>query len=159
MPPEMLEALPHRNVRAPGDPRGDLFSLGMMLYELLAGTLPFGTVPIGSTKGKIPAACGELLKNQRNGPRSLRKLNPDVDAGLEAIILRCIALDPAQRPATARELADLLRRYQRMLCRATRWVVRHSWAAAAVAGLALTGTGVGAYEIATMPSAAVRNEQ
>ncbi len=86
---------PEELARTIVDPRADLHRLGVMLFQALTGVLPFGD---GSA----------LLRSDRAAP-SLRKLRADVPPALEAVILRCLAADPAQRPATARLVAAVLR--------------------------------------------------
>jgi len=80
------------------DPRADLHRLGVMLFQALTGALPFG-------------AGAALLRTDR-APPSLRDLRADVPPALEALILRCLATDPGQRPATARVVAAILRGHE-----------------------------------------------
>ncbi|MEZ4450926.1 MAG: hypothetical protein R3B09_15705 [Nannocystaceae bacterium] len=67
----------------------------MILYQALAGALPFGDGPA-------------ILRDGRP-PRSLRELRPELPEALDAVITRCLAVDPGERPATAREVAAILR--------------------------------------------------
>jgi serine/threonine protein kinase/Tfp pilus assembly protein PilF len=157
MAPEQLEAMGRsRRDPAPADARGDLFALGVILYELLTSAHPFGPPPL-----KLPAsevrAC--LLERQRRGPRPLRELNPSVDAGLAALIERCLAFDPAARPASASALRDALRRCQSAPRRAVRWAAAHKIIVAVAGVLFAAGTAGAAYGIATLPSAAERQKQ
>jgi hypothetical protein len=82
-------------------PPADVWALGVMLYELLCGRRPFAT-----------ETREELLHEIRNGeapsPGSVR---PGLDRYLEAVILRCLAKEPAQRFASAAEVADELQRW------------------------------------------------
>jgi serine/threonine-protein kinase len=80
------------------DARADLWAVGVILYELLTGKLPFE----GNT---VPEALAFILEREPAPPSSLR---PDVPRGLEAVIAHCLAKDPAQRFADAAALAAAL---------------------------------------------------
>jgi tRNA A-37 threonylcarbamoyl transferase component Bud32 len=78
-------------------PPSDVFSLGVVLYELASGARAFE----GATAMDTIAA---ILKDE---PRPLRNVAPSVPPALAALVHRCLARDPAARP-TATELADAL---------------------------------------------------
>lgn len=96
----------------PVDERSDVFSLGVLLYELLAGCHPYGSRSLQLQDEEL---YEYLRRRHQQGQRPLHLINPQVDPGLSLLIDRCLALDPAERPATARELASRLRRSQRGL--------------------------------------------
>lgn len=80
------------------DARADLFSLGVLLYELCTGQTPF--------EAKTPLAVLKRLTDEPHRP--VRQLNPDTPEWLAYVIDRLLAKSPADRFQTAREVADLL---------------------------------------------------
>ncbi|MBL9119087.1 MAG: serine/threonine protein kinase [Phycisphaerae bacterium] len=89
------------------DTRTDVYSLGVMAYELLSGRLPFDA-PSGSMVTQFRA---QLLAMEHHEALSLRRVAPRVGRDLECIVMRAIARDPANRYASARDLALDLRRW------------------------------------------------
>ncbi len=85
----------------PVDFRADLFSLGSVLYTMCTGTPPFHGA----------SALAVLRQVNDQPPPSIRSLNPDVPAWLEALITRLMAKDPAERFQSAAEVATLLEGY------------------------------------------------
>jgi serine/threonine protein kinase len=100
MSPEQIRGETHRL-----DGRSDVWSLGVLLYELTAGRRPFR----GET---IPRLFEEIL---RRDPRPLRQLDETVPPLLESCCRRCLAKDPAGRYSTALEFAADLERVLRIL--------------------------------------------
>jgi len=73
----------------------DLYSIGVMMYEMLAGRLPFDG----------DSAVSVAVKHLSEAPLPLAEIRPDVHPLLEAAVMRCLAKDPAVRYASADELA------------------------------------------------------
>jgi serine/threonine protein kinase len=77
------------------DPRSDVFAIGVTLYELATGTLPFG----------MPSSIRGLRARCYRDPVPPRKLIPELPNWLQEIILHCLEPDAGRRPASAAQLA------------------------------------------------------
>jgi len=95
MAPEVL-------MQKPYDGRADLFSLGLVCYEMLGGAQPFETDSI----------AGTLASVLHTEPPPIEQINPKVSPSVSSVIQTMLAKDPAQRYSTARDVLIDLRRVQ-----------------------------------------------
>ena len=90
---------PEQVVGVRGDPRSDIFAIGVMLYQLATGELPFGE----------PQTEGGMRQRLWMDPTPPRKLQPALPEWLQEVILRCLAPEAAKRYPSAAHLAFDLR--------------------------------------------------
>ena len=84
------------------DARADLYALGCVLTTLLTGKPPF----------TAPTPVAILMKHAHDVPADVRDARPDTPADLAALVTALLAKDPAHRPQSGREVADLLRSHR-----------------------------------------------
>ncbi len=135
------------------EPRSDIFSLGVMLYELLTGTLPFGPI---SVEGSIRDVAEQLRVRQSEGPYPVQKRNPQVTRSVAQLLEKCLSPDVDKRPQTAAEFAAALRCELRLWRRGQREVRSHRGRVAALAGMALVAVLAGLNLVASIPPYGVR---
>ncbi len=111
----------------PVDARSDVFSFGVVLYELLCGVRPFK----GTSMATLLSA---ILRDAPSLPRSLR---PDTPPDLERVVHRCLEKDPAKRYASGGELCPDLARCEERLIASTQGL-RGIWRRPAVRAAVLT---------------------
>ncbi len=97
-------ASPEQAAGTPGmiDIRTDVYSLGVMLYQLLTGKFPYQVV------GQMRDVLDNILKSEPARPSSVRR---QINNEVETIVLKCLAKEPERRYQSAGELARDLRRY------------------------------------------------
>ena len=87
---------PEQIIGKPQDARSDLFSLGVVLYEMVTGKRPFDA-------DSLQGVCSRVLSST---PLPPSQANPSVPPGFDAIIALCLAKDPATRYAAAETIAE-----------------------------------------------------
>ncbi len=119
------------------DRRSDIYSLGVILFQLLTGELPF--------RGNARMLMHQVIHDEAPSPR---KLNANVPRDLETIVLKCLEKDPARRFATAADVGDELQRWLNgepiearpisSIARGWRWCKRQPIIAGLAAAILLT---------------------
>ena len=104
MAPEQIEAFRGSGARLDG--RCDIYSLGVMLFELLTGRHPFPR-----RKGAGHEIIEPMLGDRRQSLPPLQPFNPAVSPAVESIVHKCLAADPARRYQTADDLREDIERH------------------------------------------------
>ncbi len=159
MPPEELANLVRKKSDPHSfryDPRSDLFSLGVIVYELLTGKLPFGSIP---RDGPLEEIANGLREQVAKGPRPIRPLNRQIDRRLARLVESCLAFDPERRPQTAQQLADAFREELSLVRRGRRWVGNHRGLVSTLGVILLTMTVATCAFFALRPPYSVRQLQ
>ncbi len=150
MSPEQLHSIATAELAY--DERSDLYAVGVMLYELLTGQLPFGE--------SLPGTDGAVRERELRfaPPPPARELNPGVPPAVAAIIAKCLAPDVADRYQSAAQLLeDLDRQIARRRLRyapnpsgrelVAKWATRNRVLLAVAGVLLAAGTGLGAFAL------------
>ncbi len=139
------------------DCRTDVYSLGVMLYEMLTGRMPF--------RAETDVLTEEILRGDPPQPRSL---DPSIHPDIEAVCLRAMARKPADRFGNAKDFAEDLERFSKNLPtltrpltgmqKGTRFVQRH-WFKAALATTVLASLSLAALSAMNKPEPAIAIEE
>ncbi|MEW6730949.1 MAG: serine/threonine-protein kinase [Acidobacteriota bacterium] len=95
-----LYSSPEECSAQPLDQRSDIYSLGVILYEMLTAKVPF----------QAPTPMAMAIKHVSERPRPPRELNSDIPEALEAVLLQALEKNPQRRPATAEAFAEALQK-------------------------------------------------
>lgn len=129
MAPEHMQAM--QGSGGTTDVRCDLYALGVVLFELLTGRLPFE-----ARSGPLTETLPAMIADRLQAPPRLRGWNPAVSPAAESIVRHCLQPEPGQRYQSAQELQEDLKRQRQdrplqyapepsLRERAQKWVRRH----------------------------------
>src|SRR5215510_1362981 len=96
---------PERIERGQTDEKTDIYSFGILLYEMLTGDVPFSA----------PTPAAILVKQLQEIPRSLRMSRAEIPAALEAVVMQAIEKEPQKRQANMGKIAQTLRKIENSL--------------------------------------------
>ena len=89
---------PEQVMGEPLDGRADIFALGVMAYEMLAGHLPY----------QAPTPTAAMMKRLAGPPEPIERSRPDVPPEVAAVVAQCLAIDPAERFQSASDVVRAL---------------------------------------------------
>jgi serine/threonine protein kinase/Tfp pilus assembly protein PilF len=108
MAPEHLDAFNPDGTTPPEavDERSDLYALGLILYEMLAGQHPFPDPPAGARMSEV---LDQMTRDRLRGAGPIRDINPQVPWSLHSVLRLCLDPNPDRRYQTVGDLAEDLR--------------------------------------------------
>ena len=110
MSPEHLDAFHPNGTTSPErvDERSDIYALGLILFEMIAGQRPFAEP---DTSQPVLETIRAMIVERRQGAQSIRVINPSVPPDLDAVVRKTLHPDPDRRHMRAGDLAEDLRRF------------------------------------------------
>ena len=134
-------ASPEQVKHEPVSTVSDVYSLGILLYELLTGELPY------QFEKRSPVHIEQVISNTIPSKPSLRSQNAKLKGDLDNIVLKALRKDPEERYSSVEQLAEDIRRYQNNLpviaqkdsfvYRSRKFLRRHTWSVAVSAVITL----------------------
>jgi len=152
-PEQIMELWCNNETSGSSRQQADIFSIGVILYELLTGRLPFGDLPSDLDTVEV---AHELLERHHRSIEPIRSIHPNVDPWLEKMVLKCLERDPDLRLTTAASLARELRAQLLRSRRVCRWVASHKLRAGVFAAVCGTGMALGVTYAAMRPAYELR---
>ena len=147
-------ASPEQIAGAPITKASDIYSLGVILYELLTGRLPYATASAKLT-GDPPLPSANIREDLQRTPETTAQLRRRIFGDLDQIVLLCLRRDPRHRYASAAALSEDLARFldgrsvmarKEPLLERTLRFLRRNRVAVAIAALILSSCGVGVWK-------------
>ena len=157
MPPEHLRLIAgetfdrHDNAF---DPSPDIYSFGALLYELLKGAKH---VALPSRDNSTPEAARRILEQLQQKVAPIHSFNPLVSQRLETLIVRCLAVDPGDRPRSMAEVATHLKVESHILGSALRTARVRPFYSSIVIGIPVIAILTAASYFALRPAAYLRD--
>lgn len=144
MSPEQMEIFGHLKPNGQINNRSDIYSLGLIFYQLLTGRMAFA-IPKGSLKHTLP----QMLLERKAGSPNPRPFNPAITPAVAAILSKCMHPNPDERYSSAHALAEDIERHRANLPlkhtkepsyieRGKKWCRRHPLIASPASVLAFT---------------------
>ncbi len=151
MAPEQLQYLAGDGpTTCPVDHRTDLFGLGVTVFQLITGRLPYPTEHLDQDRKQ---AARELLELQRARHSWQEELEQVVSPPVARSIAACLAFDPQDRPESAAVVAADLRRHLGMAARTGRWILAHRvWLSGAALILLIAASVFGVWNYSQPPA-------
>ena len=142
MAPEQLQVIASETADNQADypvsAETDLFALGVTLYQLLTGELPFGDIPSNLPKEELAKL---IIDKQMNGAVPIQSLSPQINNGLAAAIHSCLEIQPEKRLKTAAQLLERLQPQTKPIAKLRRFTRTHKVLAALAVVVLMLGIG------------------